>query len=120
MSKLVLISTLLFLICSCVNQNPSDNYTNCPIPPKDFQYIIKNTFLINAHLENDKKFKSTYKDSIGDLTIKIIQDKGFQKEDFLESINCYSSKPFLLDSLIKDIKDSIQELKSKLLPEDED
>jgi hypothetical protein len=66
--------------------------------------------LVNAHLYNNKKFTQIPRDSVGNITNKLLEDYGFKKEDFKKSIKYYSENPRLIDSIIKDLRDSLEKV----------
>ena len=59
---------------------------------------------------NNKKFTQIPRDSVGSITNKLLEDYGYKKEDFKKSIKYYSENPRLLDSLIKDLRDSLEKV----------
>ena len=107
MKKLKLYSILFFLI-SCVNSTTNNNFET-KIQPHEFQKIIKKVLLMNAHLQNNRKYSIINKDSIGHITLEILEKENFNKSDLKNAIKFYSSNPNLLDSLIIDLKDSLNE-----------
>ena len=109
MKKLISILIILITLNACIQEVPKNNIKSSPIPPKEFQTIIKKTWLMNAHVFNNKKQTLLPKDSVSNLTLTILNDIGYQEEDLTLAIKYYSSKPVLLDSLIKDIRDSLEE-----------
>tara|TARA_B100001287_G_scaffold269986_1_gene268104 strand:+ start:11868 stop:12422 length:555 start_codon:yes stop_codon:yes gene_type:complete len=109
MKKLKLYSILFFLI-SCVNSTTNNNFET-KIQPHEFQKIIKKVLLMNAHLQNNRKYSIINKDSIGHITLEILEKENFNKSDLKNAIKFYSSNPNLLDSLILDLKDTLNENK---------
>ena len=101
---------LLITVTSCLEEKPKDNIKYPPIKEKEFQTIIKKIWLVNAHLYNNKKFTQIPRDSVGNITNKLLEDYGFKKEDFKKSIKYYSENPRLLDSIIKDLRDSLEKV----------
>ena len=98
------------LIAGCVNEKTTDYISENNISDKDFQNIIKNIWLTNAHIFNNKKFTLIPRDSINYVMYKVIQEKGINKEEFEKSIKYYSQNPELLDSILKDLRDSLEEV----------
>lgn len=98
------------LISGCVNEKTTDHVSENNISDKDFQNIIKNIWLTNAHIFNNKKFTLIPRDSVNYIMYKIIQEKGINKEEFEKSIKYYSQNPELLDSILKDLRDSLEEV----------
>ena len=98
------------LIAGCVNEKTTDYVSENNISDKDFQNIIKNIWLTNAHIFNNKKFTLIPRDSINYVMYKVIQEKGINKEEFEKSIKYYSQNPELLDSILKDLRDSLEEV----------
>ena len=98
------------LISGCVNEKTTDHVSKNNISDKDFQNIIKNIWLTNAHIFNNKKFTLIPRDSVNYIMYKIIQEKGINKEEFEKSIKYYSQNPELLDSILKDLRDSLEEV----------
>ena len=98
------------LIAGCVNEKTTDYVSENNISDKDFQNIIKNIWLTNAHIFNNKKFTLIPRDSINFVMHKVIQEKGINKEEFEKSIKYYSQNPELLDSILKDLRDSLEEV----------
>lgn len=113
MRKLVLLSLILITTFSCMNKNPYDGIES-PISPKEFQLLIKDVGLMNAHLQNSKKYSLINRDSIGSITLEILQKKGFSKKDLMEAVRYYASQPQKLDSLIADLKDTLKENQIKI------
>ena len=101
---------LLITVTSCLEETPKDNIKYPPIKEKEFQTIIKKIWLVNAHLYNNKKFTQIPRDSVGNITNKLLEDYGFKKEDFKKSIKYYSENPKLIDSIIKDLRDSLEKV----------
>lgn len=110
MIKYFKIFILLIAVTSCLEEKPKDNIKDPPIKAKEFQTIIKKIWLVNAHLYNNKKFTQIPRDSVGSTTNKLLEDYGFKKEDFKKSIKYYSENPRLLDSIIKDLRDSLEKV----------
>tara|TARA_B100000768_G_scaffold181125_1_gene202961 strand:+ start:243 stop:611 length:369 start_codon:yes stop_codon:yes gene_type:complete len=109
-TKYFKILILLIAVTSCLDEKPKDNIKNPPIKEKEFQALIKKIWLVNAHLYNNKKFTEIPKDSVNSVTNKMLEDYGFKKEDFKKSIKYYSQNPRLLDSIIKDLRDSLEKV----------
>lgn len=110
MRKLIYIFIFNLLISGCVNEKTTDHVSENNISDKDFQNIIKNIWLTNAHIFNNKKFTLIPRDSVNYIMYKIIQEKGINKEEFEKSIKYYSQNPELLDSILKDLRDSLEEV----------
>ena len=108
MIKHVKIFILLIAVSSCLEEKPEYSIKHPPIKEKEFQILIKKIWLVNAHLYNNKKFTQIPRDSVSSITNKLLQDNGFEKEDFKKSIQYYSENPRLLDSIIKDLRDSLE------------
>lgn len=110
MIKYFKIFILLIAVTSCLEEKPKDNIKYPPIKVKEFQTLIKKIWLVNAHLYNNKKFTQIPRDSVGSITNKLLEDYGYKKEDFKKSIKYYSENPRLLDSIIKDLRDSLEKV----------
>ena len=110
MIKFFKILILLIAVTSCLEEKLEDNIKNPPIKEKEFQALIKKIWLVNAHLHNNKKFTQIPRDSVNSVTNKMLEDYGFKKEDFKQSIKYYSQNPRLLDSIIKDLRDSLEKV----------
>lgn len=110
MIKYLKILILLIAVTSCLEEKLEDNIKNPPIKEKEFQALIKKIWLVNAHLYNNKKFTQIPRDSVNSVTNKMLEDYGFKKEDFKKSIKYYSQNPRLLDSIIKDLRDSLEKV----------
>ena len=110
MIKFIKILILLIAVTSCLEEKLEDNIKNPPIKEKEFQALIKKIWLVNAHLYNNKKFTQIPRDSVNSVTNKMLEDYGFKKEDFKKSIKYYSQNPRLLDSIIKDLRDSLEKV----------
>tara|TARA_B110000971_G_scaffold104727_1_gene107558 strand:+ start:5211 stop:5720 length:510 start_codon:yes stop_codon:yes gene_type:complete len=106
--KHVKIFILIIAVSSCLEEKPEYSIKHPPIKEKEFQILIKKIWLVNAHLYNNKKFTQIPRDSVSSITNKLLQDNGFEKEDFKKSIQYYSENPRLLDSIIKDLRDSLE------------
>ena len=110
MIKYFKIFILLIAVTSCLEEKPKDNIKYPPIKVNEFQTLIKKIWLVNAHLYNNKKFTQIPRDSVGSITNKLLEDYGYKKEDFKKSIKYYSENPRLLDSIIKDLRDSLEKV----------
>ena len=110
MIKYFKIFILLIAVTSCLEEKPKDNIKLPPIKVKEFQTLIIKIWLVNAHLYNNKKFTQIPRDSVGSITNKLLEDYGYKKEDFKKSIKYYSENPRLLDSIIKDLRDSLEKV----------
>ena len=110
MRKLIYIYIFNLLIAGCVNEKTTDYVSENNISDKDFQNILKNIWLTNAHIFNNKKFTLIPRDSVNYIMYKVIQEKGINKEEFEKSIKYYSQNPELLDSILKDLRDSLEEV----------
>ncbi|MDG1689373.1 MAG: DUF4296 domain-containing protein [Flavobacteriales bacterium] len=110
MIKYFKIFILLISVTSCLEEKPKDNIKYPPIKEREFQTLIKKIWLVNAHLYNNKKFTQIPRDSVGSITNKLLEDYGYKKEDFKKSIKYYSENPRLLDSIIKDLRDSLEKV----------
>ena len=98
------------LINSCVDEK-TDNYINeSSITNKEFQEIIKKIWLANAHIYNNKKFTLIPRDSLKNLTFQILKEKEIDRLEFEKSIQYYSQNPILLDSIIKNLRDSLEKV----------
>ena len=98
------------LINSCVDEK-TDNYINeSSISDKEFQEIIKKIWLANAHIYNNKKFTLIPRDSLKNLTFQILKEKEINRSEFEKSIQYYSQNPILLDSIIKNLRDSLEKV----------
>ena len=98
------------LINSCVDEK-TDNYINeSSISNKEFQEIIKKIWLANAHIYNNKKFTLIPRDSLKNLTFQILKEKEIDRSEFEKSIQYYSQNPILLDSIIKNLRDSLEKV----------
>ena len=67
---------------------------------------------MNAHLYNNTFI---HKDSLAEATNKLLKDNGIEKYEFEKSIQFYSQNPILLDSIIKDLKDSLEKTYNEIL-----
>ena len=101
---------LLITVSSCLEEKSKDCIKYPPIKEKEFQAIIKKIWLVNAHLYNNKKFTQIPRDSVGNISNKLLEDYGFKKEDIKKSIKYYSENPKLIDSIIKDLRDSLEKV----------
>lgn len=110
MIKYFKIFILLITVTSCLEEKPKDNIKYPTIKAKEFQTLIKKIWLVNAHLYNNKKFTQIPRDSVGSITNKLLEGYGYKKEDFKQSIKYYSENPRLLDSIIKDLRDSLEKV----------
>ena len=110
MIKYFKIFILLIAVTSCLEEKPKNNIKYPPIKEKEFQILIKKIWLVNAHLYNNKKFTQIPRDSVGSITNKLLEDYGYKKEDFKKSIKYYSENPRLLDSIIKNLRDSLEKV----------
>ena len=67
---------------------------------------------MNSHLYNNTLI---HKDSLAEATYKLLKDNGIDKYEFEKSIQFYSQNPILLDSIIKDLKDSLEKTYNEIL-----
>lgn len=110
MKKLTVIILFGLIINSCVDEK-TDNYINeSSISNKEFQEIIKKIWLANAHIYNNKKFTLIPRDSLKNLTFQILKEKEINRSEFEKSIQYYSQNPILLDSIIKNLRDSLEKV----------
>ena len=110
MKKLIVIILFGLIINSCVDEK-TDNYINeSSISNKEFQEIIKKIWLANAHIYNNKKFTLIPRDSLKNLTFQILKEKEINRSEFEKSIQYYSQNPILLDSIIKNLRDSLEKV----------
>lgn len=110
MKKLTVIFGLGLLIYSCVDEK-ADNYINeSSISNQEFQEIIKKNLLANAHIYNNKKFTLIPRDSLKNLTFQLLKEKEIDRSEFEKSIQYYSQNPILLDSIIKNLRDSLEKV----------
>ena len=110
MKKLTVIILFGLIINSCVDEK-TDNYINeSSISNKEFQEIIKKIWLANAHIYNNKKFTLIPRDSLKNLTFQILKEKEIDRSEFEKSIQYYSQNPILLDSIIKNLRDSLEKV----------
>ena len=110
MIKYFKIFIFLITVTSCLEEKPKVNIKYTPIQEKEFQILIKKIWLVNAHLYNNKKFTQIPIDSVSSITNKLLEDYGYNKEDFKKSIKYYSENPRLLDSIVKDLRDSLEKV----------
>jgi len=104
---------LIFIISSCVEENPDNKIEISPLEDIKFQKIIKKIWLMNAYIYNNNTLM--LKDSLGKATYKLLKDNGVDKYEFEKSIQFYSQNPILLDSIIKDLKDSLEKNYNEIL-----
>ena len=86
MKKQIYILIFHVLFSGCVNEKTTDYINENTISEKDFQEIIKNIWLTNAHVFTNKKFTLIPRDSVNNVIFKLFKDKGIKKEDFEKSI----------------------------------
>jgi hypothetical protein len=113
MKKSAFILLSIFIFNSCISEN-SNKKVIPEISPRDFQLIIKQVWLLNAHVQNNNKYSLVNKDSISQITLEILNAKGYNREDLIQTINYYSTKTVALDSLIKDLSDSLEKDKVEI------
>ena len=68
---------------------------------------------MNAYIYNNNTLM--LKDSLGKATYKLLKDNGVDKYEFEKSIQFYSQNPILLDSIIRDLKDSLEKAYNEIL-----
>ena len=105
---------LIFIISSCVEENPDNKIEISPLKDIKFQKIIKKIWLMNAYIYNNNN-TLMLKDSLGKATYKLLKDNGVDKYEFEKSIQFYSQNPILLDSIIRDLKDSLEKAYNEIL-----
>ena len=66
--------------------------------------------MANAHIYNNKKFTLIPRDSLKNLTFQILKEKEIDRSEFEKSIQYYSQNPILLDSIIKNLRDSLEKV----------
>ena len=104
---------LIFIISSCVEENPDNKIEISPLEDIKKQKIIKKIWLMNAYIYNNNTLM--LKDSLGKATYKLLKDNGVDKYEFEKSIQFYSQNPILLDSIIRDLKDSLEKAYNEIL-----
>ena len=82
MKKKIYILIFHILLSGCVNEKTTEYIDENTISEKDFQEIIKNIWLTNAHVFTNKKFTMIPRDSINNVIFKLFEEKGIKKEDF--------------------------------------
>ena len=110
MKKFIFFAVLALLLNTCVDEK-TDNYIHeSSISNQEFQEIIKKIWLANAHVYNNKKFTLIPRDSLKNLTFQLLKEKEIDKLEFEKSIQYYSQNPNLLDSIIKNLRDSLEKV----------
>ena len=94
MKEIIWIIIIFISLNSCIQETPNTGIKNTPIPPKEFQTIIKKTWLMNAHVFNNKKQTLLPKDSVPNQTLTILNDLGYKEEDLSLAIKFYSSSQY--------------------------
>ena len=112
MKNYFIIILSIFILSSCVEENPDNKIEISPLEDDKFQKIIKKIWLMNAHLYNNTLI---HKDSLAEATYKLLKNNGIDRYDFEKSIQFYSQNPILLDSIIKDLKDSLEKTYNEIL-----
>ena len=112
MKNYFIIILSIFILLSCVEENPDNKIEVSPLEDDKFQKIIKKIWLMNAHLYNNTLI---HKDSLAGATNKLLKDNGIEKYEFEKSIQFYSQNPILLDSIIRDLKDSLEKAYNEIL-----
>ena len=102
---------LITVLNGCVSKNEVKLSTD--INPENFQKIIKEIYLINAHIYNNKYSKIKL-DSIKLQIIQILKENNLNSDDLSNAIKYYSSNPKILDSLIIDLRDSLENEQLKI------
>lgn len=110
MKKLAVIIVIGLLINSCVDEKTDDYITESSISNQEFQEIIKKIWLANAHIYNNKKFTLIPRDSLKNLTFQLLKEKEIDRSEFEKTIQYYSQNPILLDSIIKNLRDSLEKV----------
>mgnify|MGYP001171643543 CR=1 FL=1 len=110
MKKLAVIIVIGLLINSCVDEKTDDYITESSISNQEFQEIIKKIWLANAHIYNNKKFTLIPRDSLKNLTFQLLKEKEIDRSEFEKTIQYYSQNPTLLDSIIKNLRDSLEKV----------
>ena len=110
MKKFVFFAVLTLLLNTCVDEK-TDNYIHeSSISNQEFQEIIKKIWLANAHVYNNKKFTLIPRDSLKNLTFQLLKEKEIDRSEFEKSIQYYAQNPNLLDSIIKNLRDSLEKV----------
>jgi|TARA_B100001094_G_C18140887_1_gene777805 hypothetical protein len=110
LKKLAVIIVIGLLINSCVDEKTDDYITESSISNQEFQEIIKKIWLANAHIYNNKKFTLIPRDSLKNLTFQLLKEKEIDRSEFEKTIQYYSQNPTLLDSIIKNLRDSLEKV----------
>ena len=97
-------------LSSCVDEKTDKYINDSYISDNEFQEIIKKIWLTNAHLYNNKKFTLIPRDSLKNMTFQLLEEKEIDRDKFIKSIRFYSQNPILLDSIIKDLRDSLEKV----------
>ena len=109
MKKFTIVIVLGLLLNSCVDEKTDDYITESSISNQEFQEIIK-IWLANAHVYNNKKFTLIPRDSLKNLTFQLLKEKEIDRSEFEKSIQYYSQNPILLDSIINNLRDSLEKV----------
>jgi hypothetical protein len=110
LKKFTIVIVLGLLLNSCVDEKTDDYITESSISNQEFQEIIKKIWLANAHVYNNKKFTLIPRDSLKNLTFQLLKEKEIDRSEFEKSIQYYSQNPILLDSIINNLRDSLEKV----------
>ena len=104
---IISIFILLFFV-SCIEESPIDTPKKAPLSEQEFKDVLMEIYLINAYITNNNKQGEIHRDSEFLYIETLLSDMGKSTEDLEKSISYYSSSPFVLDSIVKVVRDTLE------------
>ena len=99
---------ILLFFASCIEESPSDIPKQAPLSENEFKDVLMEIYLINAYITNNNKQGEIHRDSAFLYVEALLSDMGKSTEDLEKSILYYSSFPFVLDSIVQVVRDTLE------------
>ena len=118
MKKLILLLSCINFI-GCINDIDNRFDKKNTIHFTTFKEILKETWLLDAHKTNNQNYSLFPADSINEISLSILKKHHTSPEKFYNTITYYSQEPELIDSLLKTIREELEETYLSLPHEDD-
>ena len=99
---------ILLFFASFIEESHSDIPKQAPLSENEFKDVLMEIYLINAYITNNNKQGEIHRDSAFLYVEALLSDMGKSTEDLEKSILYYSSSPFVLDSIVQVVRDTLE------------